>query len=80
MQNMQELFARIASLYGKVSIKCIQRLVNKGLINEQNDNYTLLLLQHNYGSKKLWCTNNFVDKEIFALFPGCIFLFDYWCH
>ena len=51
------------------------------LTNDQNDNCALLLFNNIIMVvKRLWCTNNFVDKEIFALFPGCIFLFHYWCH
>lgn len=51
------------------------------LTNNQTDNYALLLFNNIIMVvKRLSCTNNFVDKEIFALFPGCIFLFDYWCH
>ena len=51
------------------------------LTNDQNDNYALLLFNNIITViKRLWCTNNFVDKEIFALFPGCLFLFHYWCH
>ena len=30
--------------------------------------------------KGLMCTNNFLDKETFVHFPGCIIQYNYWCH
>lgn len=51
-------------------MKCIQRLINTGLINEQNDNYTLLLLQLIMVVKKYGVLTTLWTKKSLPFFPA----------